>query len=87
MARSDLWEALLPPEARVASDVDFDRLAEDFELSGGNIKNAILRAAYRAAAAQEAITMEHIQDAAEQECRNAGKIFRSVEPTRLGSYL
>jgi SpoVK/Ycf46/Vps4 family AAA+-type ATPase len=85
--RAQIWKTLVPKECPIEEGIAFDLLGENFELSGGYIKNAILRAAYRAAAANESISMNHIQDAAEQECRNAGKIFRSVEPTRLGGYL
>ena len=44
-ARAQLWRAHLPPEAPLAPDVDLDALADTFELSGGHIKNAVLRAA------------------------------------------
>ena len=78
-ARSELWEALLPPEAPVARDVDFDRLAEDFELSGGNIKNAILRAAAQAAEDDAQITGAYLQDAAKQQYRALGKLVRTPD--------
>ena len=59
--------------------MDWELLGESFELSGGHIKNAVLRAAYRAACTEEAVTMEVIRYAAEQECKQAGKLFRSFK--------
>ena len=56
---------------------DFERLGESFELAGGNIKNAVVRAAYRAAERRDRITWDDIEFAAEKECINAGKLFRS----------
>ena len=37
------------PLAPVAADVDYPKLGKTFELSGGHIKNAVMRAAYMAA--------------------------------------
>ena len=76
--RAIIWRALVPKECPIADDIDFDDLGESFELSGGYIKNAVVRAAYRAAARQGEITYEDIEFAAEQECKSAGKLFRSV---------
>ncbi len=74
--RADIWRVLWPPECPRDGTIDLDDLGESFELSGGYIKNAILRAAYRAASAGEPINFEHVKFAAEQECKSAGKIFR-----------
>ncbi len=48
--RATIWRHLLPDTAPLAPDLDFDMLGDCYELSGGSIKNAVLRAAYRAAA-------------------------------------
>ncbi len=74
--RASIWEHLFPPEAPRAADLDFDELGRCFELSGGSIKNAVLRAAYRAAATQRPIGMDLVEDAAKRECQAAGKLFR-----------
>lgn len=39
---------IIPEEAPLADDVDFEQLAR-FEMTGGNIKSAVFRAASRAA--------------------------------------
>ncbi len=46
--RERLWRELLPGEADVEEDLELPRLARAFEMSGGHIKNAILRAALHA---------------------------------------
>ncbi len=41
-ARVDIWKAHLPPRAPLAGDVDLQDLAWRYELTGGEIKNAVL---------------------------------------------
>jgi hypothetical protein len=53
------------------------RLGKTFELSGGHIKNAVLRAAYTAAQFVRPIDTELLCEAAEKECQAAGKLFQS----------
>jgi hypothetical protein len=72
--RAELWRALLPASADVADDIDAVELARNFELSGGYIKNAVLRAAYVAADQGCAITMAHLWRAARAEYESLGKI-------------
>ncbi|MCA9516941.1 MAG: ATP-binding protein, partial [Myxococcales bacterium] len=74
--RATIWEHLLPDTAPLGKDVDYDLLGKSFELSGGSIKNAVLRAAYRAAALGSPLTMDLFEDAAKRECQAAGKLFR-----------
>jgi len=74
-ARGVIWRVHLPDEAPVAPDVDFDRLAHEFELTGGQIANAVLSAASLAASrleegsAEGEITMADFEAAAKQEAR------------------
>ena len=78
--RAAIWELLFPKQCPLDHDhMDWDILGKSFELSGGHIKNAVLRAAYRAACTGGIVTMETIRFAAEQECKQAGKLFRSFE--------
>ncbi|OIP42249.1 MAG: hypothetical protein AUK47_04790 [Deltaproteobacteria bacterium CG2_30_63_29] len=53
--RAALWQTLLPESAPLAHDLDFEMLGAAFELSGGHIRNAIFRAALRAADGDRAI--------------------------------
>jgi SpoVK/Ycf46/Vps4 family AAA+-type ATPase len=73
-ARAELWRRLLPEQAPVAGELDFELLARRFELSGGYIRNIVLRAAYLAARAGEAIGMATLQTAAEMEYRERGSL-------------
>jgi AAA+ superfamily predicted ATPase len=76
--RAKIWSTLVPAICPIDDDVDWDDLGDRFELSGGHIKNAMLRAAYQAAADEGGtLAMRHIEFAARQECKNAGKVFRA----------
>ena len=76
--RGLIWKGLIPAECPTDPDLDFDELGQNYELSGGHIKNAVVRAAYRAAGRGGHITARDIELAAEQECKNAGKLFRTT---------
>jgi hypothetical protein len=72
--RKRLWRALIPPNA-LAPNIDFDKLAERFVMSGGYIKNAALRAAYLAANDGGLIQMKHLIKAAGAEYLSMGKVM------------
>jgi SpoVK/Ycf46/Vps4 family AAA+-type ATPase len=75
--RAAIWRKLIPSQAPLGSDVSFEDLGEQFELTGGRIKNAVLRAAYRARQAlSPAIMMEHLTAAAIDELKSSGKMVR-----------
>ena len=74
--RQRIWQSLIPAEAPLAEDVDFELLAEDFELSGGQIKNAIMRAAYDAMDRGASLDLDALLDAAHTEATAAGKLSR-----------
>jgi hypothetical protein len=64
-----IWSAHLPPRAPLAPDVDLAALAAAFEIAGGDIRNAMLKAVYLAAlgdASDEAlvITQAHLETGA-----------------------
>jgi len=65
--RSRIWSAHLPEEAPVGEGVDVERLGEEFELSGGLIKQAVFKAAFRAASEDRPITMELLERAASEQ--------------------
>jgi SpoVK/Ycf46/Vps4 family AAA+-type ATPase len=73
--RLRLWQALVPAKAAVAKDVDFETLAERYEMSGGYIRNAILRAAFLAAAEGASINMRHLTRSAGLEYAAMGKVM------------
>jgi SpoVK/Ycf46/Vps4 family AAA+-type ATPase len=69
--RARIWQVQIhPTKTPLAADVDFARLAERFALSGGDIKNAVLKAAAAAAAEPgpdvgKRIHQRHLERAAE----------------------
>lgn len=73
--RQRIWETLCPHEAPLSADVRFGALAAEFELTGGHIKNALLRAAYRAADGPGILTQELLWAACLDEYQAMGKIF------------
>ena len=60
---------LIPEETPLSDDVDFEQLAR-IDMSGGNIKSAIFRAASRAAlrtGEDRKVMMKDLEDATEEE--------------------
>ncbi len=82
--RRRLWEALWPPHAPRADDVEFGALAGEFAMSGGNIRNTVLAAAHLAAANGQVITREHLLDATRREFQKLGKHL--VTPPAAGGH-
>jgi hypothetical protein len=72
--RERLWRGMFPADAPIAEDVDFLFLARQFPLSGGDIRNVVLDAAYRAAQADQAIGMRQIVQAVAQQYAKRGKL-------------
>ena len=72
--RALLWRAVIPTDAPLAPGVDLAHLAERYEMSGGYIRNAALRAAFLAADRGSAITAAHLDGAARVEYESMGKL-------------
>jgi hypothetical protein len=72
--RARLWAAMLPAAAPIAADLGFAELAERFVMSGGHIRNAVLRAAFLAADAGRAIGQDHLDRGARLEYEAMGKL-------------
>ena len=72
--RTALWEQMIPAQAPRAEVLDFEEVADRFELTGGNIRNAAIRAAVLAAAEGQAIATRHLLDAASREYGELGRI-------------
>ncbi len=82
--RREIWGKVFPSQAPVDSGVDLDYLAERFELSGSNIKNIAVAAAFLAAGAREpTISMESLLLALQREYEKMGKV---LTPGELGEY-
>jgi AAA+ superfamily predicted ATPase len=72
--RERIWRGLIPVSAPLSEDVDFGFLARQFELAGGNIRNAALVAAFLAAEEGGKIRMEHFVLATARELQKLGKL-------------
>lgn len=72
--RELIWRSMLPEKADRTDDLDFAKLAANFEMSGGYIKNAMLRAAFLCAAEGTAISGAQLWRAAQAEYEAMGKI-------------
>ncbi len=76
--RRDIWRDVFPPET-LTKGLDFDRLSR-LNLTGGNIHNVALNAAFLAAKANQPVTMPLIFEAARAEF---GKLERLVNEADL----
>jgi SpoVK/Ycf46/Vps4 family AAA+-type ATPase len=71
-AREQIWRQCLPNESHDLDDADFRQLARRIELTGGQIRQITLRAAFIAAAADSLINLEHIAQATRAELAKLG---------------
>ena len=77
--RLQIWRQLLPDDAPVLMEEgELSYLAERFVLTGGSIKNVVLRAAYTAAEAEDPINIENLEAAAFQEYKEQGKLIQNI---------
>ncbi len=72
--REMIWRSLFPKETPLQEDISFPWIAEKFEVSGGNIKNIVLAAAFIAAEKNEEVGNSHIIKAALTELKKIGKM-------------
>lgn len=77
--RYRIWKQHLPASAPVAGDVDFGFLARRLNITGGNIKNVVINAAFLAAANSGVIHMEHFVRAAKREYEKIGRLCTDAE--------
>lgn len=77
--RERLWLSFMPKKAPVVDGIDIRALAEEFELSGGYIKNAAVRAAFLAANAGTKITMPVLRRAAALELEDMGRVVMNMQ--------
>lgn len=75
--RAEIWRRVFPTQTPTA-DLDFDKLAK-LSVSGGNIRNIALNAAFLAADADEPVGMKHILQAAKSEYIKMERPLTDVE--------
>jgi SpoVK/Ycf46/Vps4 family AAA+-type ATPase len=76
-ARLEIWRRTLPAALPLADDVDLPALARRFRLSGGNIRNACVTAAFLAAGDGVPVSMSHLLRAVRREHQKMGKLLPS----------
>jgi hypothetical protein len=81
--RRGLWQRSFPAAAELDPAVDLPEIAVTFELSGGNIRNAALAAAYLAAADGGPIAMPHLLRAITRELEKMGRAPIAADFGRL----
>ncbi|KYC43625.1 AAA family ATPase [Scytonema hofmannii PCC 7110] len=86
--RLQIWQGMFPTETPLATDVDLSRLAKQFKLAGGSIRNIVLAAAFLAADTGEAmlsegrcsaIAMKHLLQATKRELQKTGRLINEAE--------
>ena len=71
-AREQIWRLCLPENSHELQDPEFRQLARRLELTGGQIRQITLRAAFIAAAANEKIQLQHVATAVRAELAKLG---------------
>jgi SpoVK/Ycf46/Vps4 family AAA+-type ATPase len=88
--RKRIWQQVVPPNAD-ASELDFDFLAKQFPLAGGNIRSIVFNACLQSAAdhsrnssrKSKVLTMRSVLIAVKRE---HDKMNRSLSAAQLGNY-
>jgi hypothetical protein len=82
--RLALWKKIAPPAARFDEAIDYEFFAENFELTGSNIKEIFTNAAYIAASEGAGIRNRHIVEAIKLNFSKYGKILADDDFGYLG---
>lgn len=73
--REAIWRKIFDKKV-VAKEIDFAFLGKTFKLSGANIRNAALYAAFNAAESFEIVNVDHIYKGVKRELQKIGKPFK-----------
>jgi hypothetical protein len=81
--RERIWRQHMPADAPVEASIDYGFLARQFKLTGGNIKNAVMSAAFLAASEGKKIGMTEMIRGVRMELQKQGKL---VMKSDFGKY-
>ena len=81
--REKIWISMFPQKTPISKNIDFKYLAQNFEISGGNIKNIAINAAFMAARDTKEVQMKHILKSTIYELKKQGKNLLKED---LGEY-
>lgn len=73
--REIIWQVNFPNETPLMPDVDLESLADRYRITGGNIRNIIMAAAFLAAESGGPVGMEHLLHAARREYQKMGRLI------------
>lgn len=77
--RQQIWRTHFPAEAPADRDIDFVWLGQQLQITGGNIKNIALNAAFLAAEDGGEIAMAHVLRGAKREFEKIGKLWNDKD--------
>lgn len=75
--RRRIWEGIWPDETPRDPDINLALLSQRYEMTGGNIRNVALAAAFLAADEGQAVCMSHLIHATQREYQKTGKLIRA----------
>ncbi len=78
-SRLGIWQGIWPNAAPLDTDVDLKWVANRFLLSGGNIRNAAVAAAFFAAEEKSPVSMAHILRGVQGEFQKMGKTLSAAD--------
>jgi hypothetical protein len=73
--RRRIWAGMLPAEAERDAGLDLEMLARDYEISGGEIRNSVLTAAFLAAGEGAPIGQRHLKRGLRRELLKSGRVL------------
>ena len=77
--RHRIWQGIWPGDTPRSAELDLDFMAQRFELTGGNIRNIALAAAFLAADNSSIVDMTHLLHATKREYQKMGKVVSESE--------
>jgi AAA+ superfamily predicted ATPase len=77
--RQQIWRTHFPAEAPTSREIDYTWLGQQLQITGGNIKNIALNAAFLAAEDGGEIAMDHVLRGAKREFEKIGKLWNEKE--------
>lgn len=80
--RRIIWELMLPSGVERAEDLAFDELGREHDLSGGDIRNAALKAIFLAEQEGSPVTQRHLERGVALELLELGRLSRQHEPEK-----
>ena len=82
--RLRIWQSVWPKQTPLGEDVDLEHLARQYRLTGGNIRNVALSAAFLAAEEGVPVMMRHLLLTTKRELLKLGRLVDSAELSKRG---